>query len=243
MKKIICCLSVLLASSCSVMVKTPLTRFDSPEARGKAGRIGGLLSYQGRNEVELTPSLLLAPPNLVNPSVEVPGHRLMASGSVGATERFDISLSLPDARLGLKYQLLGDTHETSEAGNIPLAISTSIASASQEDTGTATTTITYKLKELVYDAALISGFRINNLWLIYGGPFILWDDLKTTYRSNSSAASTDNTGTLKTYGANLGVEYTMGKGFFRVEYAGAKTKIGQTKAGRGTYGLAIGAHF
>src|SRR5688500_3581837 len=169
------CALALLLSSCSVMVKTPLNRFESPETRGKSGGVDGYLGYQGRNEIELTPSVSRRAPDLTHPSSETPGHRLMANASVGLAERFDMSLTLPEARLGAKYQLLGNPHESAEAGNIPLSISTSIAAVSEEETAYGT----IKLKELVYDLALISGYRINAHWMIYECPLSLWDELKT----------------------------------------------------------------
>ncbi|MGZ3693675.1 MAG: hypothetical protein ACXWQO_05715 [Bdellovibrionota bacterium] len=241
MNKTIFGLSALLLCSCSVMVKTPLTRFDSPETRGKQGGVDGYLAYQGRNEVELTSNTLVSAPNLDRPSVQPPGHRLMANGSVGLAEKFEISLTLPAARLGVKYQILGDSHDAATKGNIPLAVTSSISSVSEEE---ADISSTFKLKELVYDLALVSGYRINEMWLIYGGPFILWDDIKTNYRPSASAPSVDSSGKLTSYGANLGVEASLNQqGFVRAEFAGAKTTLGKVKSGRGTYGLALGMHF
>jgi hypothetical protein len=202
-----------------------------------------MLAYQGRNELELSPWSYIAPPTLVNPKMESPGHRLVANAELNAFERVAINISLPQARFEAKWQILGDTFHEAKSGNIPLALTSSVAFSHDEDTPNASSTNSVALHEVIYDVALISGYRINEKWLIYGGPFILWDEIKSSYKQGPGFGNIDTDGTLRSFGANLGGEYTFGQAFLRAEFAGTKTRLGQTYSGRGTYGLAMGVRF
>lgn len=239
MKKVLFCLAAFSLSSCAVMIKVPLNRLDSPETTGKYGKAHMMAGYQGRNELELTPAAGFTSPSLSRPDAQPPGHRLIGNGQLGVGEKLDVSFTLPQSRLGVKYQILGQNQMEAEAGNIPLAATTSISYASEkEDTYYGKSSL--NLREIIYDVALISGYRVNKDWLIYGGPFVLWNRIRSSYRGNSLSASIDEKGTLRSVGANLGAEYTSNQIFLRAEYAGTKTKLGQSNSGRATYGLAFG---
>lgn len=238
-------IAVLLFSSCSTMVKVPLNRLDSPELRGEAGKIDGRIDYQGRNEVELSPWAGIQPPTLTTPAVQVPGHRLVANAEVSVWDRVAVTLALPQTRIGAKWQILGATYKDAQKGNIPLAVTTSVAFSHEDgnSNGSSSSWGTVDLHEVIYDLALISGYRINEKWLIYGGPFILWDKIKTSYKPNANSGNIDNDGKLRSFGANLGGEFSFDQGFARAEYAATKTRLGQAYSGRATYGLALGVRF
>lgn len=235
MRKLALVAAALAVSSCSVMIKTPMTRFESPEVRGKPGGLDAMVGYQGRSEVVLTPSIISRPPSMDTPTMDSPGHRLMAEGAVGLGKNFDINLTFPEARLGVKYQILGAPYEDAEAGNIPLAISTSIAAVKEEETSGSRN---FKLKEVVTDLALIGGYRFDNL-MIYGGPFLLWDIAQTDY--NPGALTQKKT--MRVYGANLGLEVLLNEMYARAEFAGTKSRLGTMNVGKGTYGIAAGVRF
>ena len=243
MKKLGFTLLALITSSCSIMVKTPMNRFESPEARGKSAGISGFAAYQGRSEVELTNDFTTTPPSLSSPSVKAPGHRLMANGSIGLGERFDINITLPETRLGAKFQILGDPLEKAEAGNIPLAINGGVSAVSEKETRTSSSQ-SFEMKEIVMDLGLATGYRFNKDVLLYGGPFVLWDKLHSIY-TPSAGTSVDARKTMRVYGVNVGVELGFGNsnGFARLEGAGTQTQLGGTKVGRATYGAAVGARF
>lgn len=242
MKTIYSLAILFLLSSCSVVVKTPMNRFDSPETRGEGGKFEGLVGYQGRNETQLTPDYLTTAPTVTSPSMPPPGHRVIMNGSVGLIESLDLTINLNEARAGLKWQLLGAPFEGAKKGNIPLSVTSSVASAKESDSGTVgNNNRSVDVKELVYDLAVVSGYRFDKTLLAYGGPFVVWDRIRTSYKTN--AGTNDLEGTLQSIGVNLGMEFDFPALFFRVEGAATQTQLGITKVGRATYGAALGARF
>ncbi|HEY8279762.1 MAG TPA: hypothetical protein VIH99_09075, partial [Bdellovibrionota bacterium] len=215
MRKLVCTRSWvpflvgIFASSCAVTAKLPMNRFESPEASGKA--FGGevQLAYQGRNEVELTPAYETRAPNLNDPSVQKPGHRVISQTSVGLMERMEISLTLLQPRLGLKYQFLGDTRPKASKGNFSMALSAGAAGSSEKEysAGTSVTPATsYELEETFVDGALILGWRLGTDALLYGGPFWVSDYLKTIYTSGTGTPAVNSSGRIDSYGMNFGVQ-------------------------------------
>ena len=116
--------SITLLSGCSITGHTPMTRFESPETRGETWKLEGQATYQGRNEISLTPDFTLWAPSLASPSIETPDHRLMVSGAMGVAERVDLSISVPETRIGVKYQPFGSTRKEAGTDNFPVAIYT-----------------------------------------------------------------------------------------------------------------------
>ncbi|MCO5141668.1 MAG: hypothetical protein M9962_01100 [Oligoflexia bacterium] len=226
----------LSLSSCAVTAKFPMTRFETPEATGTGERVfaEGLLGYQGRNEVEFTPDYNLRAPTVTNPSVEKPSHRLMGQGYVGLLDWFDIGLTLPNSRLGLKAQLIGEPRLRAEQGNFSAALNGGIAYSREEASSRAfsNTTQAFKLTEWQMDAGLALGYRFSKNVLLYTGPFILWDFVKINYQQNTALTGTELNGTIRSVGFNLGTHITLDRVFFRMEGAGTKTKIGNVNIGQ-----------
>lgn len=249
MKKLILFLSAFagaaFVSGCSVVAKIPMNRFESPETRGTPWKLEGQVAYQGRNEVSFTEDYRFSPPTLSTPSVDTPGHRLMAQGAVSMLERLDVSLTVPDSRLGLKYQIFGSPYESREEGGFPIAVYGGVGLNNEEESGSnliQPTTSYYKLKETQFDIGLIFGYRASPQALIYSGPFVVWDNIRTTYRTNGGPA-VDQQATSRSLGLNLGLQIDVNQAFFRLEGAGMKTRLGNADVGRGTYGIAGGVYF
>jgi hypothetical protein len=222
---------------CSVMVKTPMTRFESPEARGKPLGFDALMGYQGRNEIELTPNYRLQAPSLANPSVEDPSHHLMAAGNFGLLKRLDISLTIPSSRIGLKFQPLGDPKSGATSGNFPVAISAGLAYSKEKEAGNS---VSYSLRETLIDLGLIFGYRFTGSTLIYASPSMQWDRIRTSYSGPAVTGVAEERATAKILGFALGLQQEAGNSYLRLEAAGAKTRLGQADTGRATFGIALG---
>jgi hypothetical protein len=241
MQRSLALISLTLAlTGCSIVAKTPMTRFESPEAIGEQWAPEAQLAYQGRNEVALTPNFSTRAPSLDNPSVETPGHRIVAIGALGLFERLDISASLPESRFGLKYQFLGNPFASAEKGNFSASGYGGIASLKEEE---AQGGLYYQLRELQYDLGLVFGYRADHHVLLYSGPFMIWDKMKTNYRTTAGGATTSQEASSRAYGLNLGIQFNKDKAFLRLEGAGMKTRLGNAYTGRGTYGGSVGTYF
>lgn len=249
MRKYALLLALPFFSGCSIMAHTPMTRFESPEVRGEAWKLEGQIGYQGRNEIKLTDDFTRRAPNLSAPSVEGPGHRLMGSAATGVHEAIDVSISLPEARLGVKVQLLGDPQNRAAVGNFPLAVYAGFGATGEEESNrslfvASAGDATYKLQETSADIGLVLGYRPTQILLLYGGPFIVWNHLKVNHRPSPGAVDTEAEKTARVYGANFGFQVNADERLFlRVEAAGSRTEMGSTTSTRGTYGASLGAYF
>jgi hypothetical protein len=236
-----------LLSSCSVMVKAPLTRFESPETRGKSLSAEVMGGYQGRTDVMLTRDYTQFAPDMNQPIIsDDPGHRVMASGYVGILEKLDAGISIPDARFGVKYQIHGEGKEKAAQGNLPISIVAGVSKRSEEESGVglfSSRSVTYKLRETQADTGLSFGYRVKDSTMIYSGFYFLWDQLKTTYANPTGSAEIQNSGIMKVYNANLGVQQEVNHIFFRFEISISETSLGSKKELAGTYGIASGAFF
>lgn len=237
-------------NGCSITAHTPMTRFESPETRGESWKVEGHVAYQGRNEISLTDNYTFRSPSLSDPSVEGPGHRLMAQAATGVSEQIDISLSLPEARLGIKAQLMGDSRAKAAAGNFPVSVYAGIGANREKESGrgifatSGSLDSLYELAETQADIGVVVGYRPTAAILVYGGPFMVWDHLTVTHRPTNSAVSTKTSKTARVYNANLGIQVnTEERIFFRLELAGARTQLGRADSTRATYGAAVGAYF
>jgi hypothetical protein len=243
-------LALLTLNGCAITAHTPLTRFESPEVQGETLRAEGFIGYQGRNEISFTPDFTTTPPDLSNGSIEEPDHRIMAQGAVGLGRRFDLSVNGPGARIGGKFQLLGEPAINSEQGNFPVSVygGGTLSRENQTDrdslAGANSPERRFNLRELQIDLGLVAGLRLAPQVLIYGGPFIYWNRIRARYAPAPGAAETEQQATARVLNANIGMEINFGTpAYARVEYAGALTSIRSRTGGRGTYGFAFGARF
>lgn len=246
MKKLIPLLLSLTLSACSIMAKVPVTRLESPETTGKEkGSITGegTLGYQGRANVELTPSYTTTPPSLTNPIIVSPDHRLIGNASAGLADSFDITLALP-LRLGAKFQLFGEPRTRADKGNFSVAIALGLSGSKEEETGSSIYSSTQKrfsLSESRYDFALILGYRFSKEVLLYGGPFSVLDDLIVQYSDPATAAPLTTRGRIKSNGYSLGLQARFDtKLFMRIEGTRMKTELGTARSTQNTYGAALG---
>lgn len=237
----------LFLPACAITAKLPLTRHESPETQGKPdGKMAAEMqgAYQSRNEVEFTDDYNRRAPSVTAPSVETPGHRIIGQGGLGLLDSLDVTLTLPQLRLGLKYQFLGEPRLRAEKGNFSLAVSAGIATAKEKESSTgifSTSTQSFELRETVMDGQLIAGYRISKEVLLYGGPFIVFDKVRLDYTSTGGTTSSSSSGTIRSIGGNLGLHVTLDERFFvRAEGAGSKTRLGRANTGRGDYGFSVG---
>lgn len=249
MKKLLLAFAALALSACSITTRTPMTRFESPEAQGETLRGEVVSGLQARNEIQITPDYTRQGPSLDNASVEDPAYRLYAHGAVGLGERVDVSFSGLTSRFGAKVQVLGDPRTTAAPGNFPVAVYGGVSWSKENETNTGTyanNMVTnyrsYELKELQYDIGLLFGYRIAKQLLIYGGPFVVWDKINASYYGVNGAGSVR--GTARVYNFNFGWQTNFTPDWtMRFEVAGSLSDIRRTKSGRGGLGVVSGISF
>jgi hypothetical protein len=239
----------LLLAGCSVIAHNPMNRFESPETRGEGWEVQ--VGAQSRNEIELTPDFVVAAPSHSSPSINSPTHALFAQGAVGLGRNFDLSLSALESRIGGKLQVLGAPASEAEAGNFPISIRGGFGWDGSTDSdffnlgSNNRVERRNEIREIRGDIGLILGYRTSKHILIYGGPFAMWNLIKTKYSPNTAGSTTiEAESTARSLGFNVGIQGEFADNFFmRLEAAGTKTKMGNADVGRADYGLAGGMYF
>jgi len=157
---------------CSHSIKIPVSRFVSPEVKGRYGdvSIGGALV--GVNEIQISPDVTRIPPFLDNPTI-ANKNRVRLLADFGIARKWDLFVRAPFAsinRFGIKYQLLGDPYIKAQAGNFSMALAASFGMArgskSRKDLFNNDES-TVKFSNWMYDGSIILGYRFSREALAY----------------------------------------------------------------------------
>ncbi len=212
-------LSVLL-TACSVNIRMPVNRFDSPEVIGQPGVVKTDLGLQGVSEIVLTndPSSSTAP-NVKNPQINST-HRVRVSGTYSISDILDIEYR-PPLGASLKAQILGVPYKSAKKGNFSLAASLGYKYAMNQDPDpTSGGGIRMKLNESMLDGAVIGGYRVLDMLMFYGGIFTVSDSYSGSWHDTFNIDSGAHTN-----GFNLGMELSASGFQSRIEYAIGKTSV------------------
>ncbi len=247
-KNLIWISSLILFASCAIKVKVPANRFDSPETMGGHFRIKLNGGIGGTHSVLLTEDYLTKAPDTTNPTHERSTF-LRLGGGLSILENLDVEIRNFNQLLG-KYQLAGDSRQRAQAGNFALSVTGTIGYQSSKETGTPLSSgnksITVKMTEVLLDAGLISGYRVADWLLLYGGPVVSRKQFWGTYQPTSTAnvtTSSEFSGGVMSFGGNLGLELGIPAFQFRTEVAYTDVKLGNLKTGRAYFGVEIAVVF
>jgi hypothetical protein len=158
----------------------------------------------------------------------------------------DLDLSLKLARdaptlFQVKYQILGKPELETEKGNFALAVTAAIGAL--QGTGSASNALTglsakYDLGSTTYDLALIAGYRLHEVFMVYGGPFVTFTSYSGRVDQTTTGVSTfPYSGTAGQSGFNLGLQVDSTAVYFRLEEAWAAAHAGSASQ----FGLFTGA--
>jgi hypothetical protein len=223
----------LFCTGCSVLIQMPVNRFDSPEVVGQPGVIKGDLGLQGVSQVTLTEDPASdVPPNVTTPLIEGV-NRVRVTGTYSALEILDIEYR-PPTGVSLKVQLLGDSYKSAKRGNFSLAASAGLKYAMNRDPDPVSKDQNQmRMSETMFDAALITGYRVADVVLLYGGIFTENDSFNGDWHDHS----VDFESSARLNGFNTGVELSATNFQFRLEYALSKTITADTDKSIGSFGF------
>jgi hypothetical protein len=225
---------LLVLSACAHPITTHLTanRFDSPEAAGKlgAGDIHG--GFESGPLFTITPDSTVNPPDFSRAGFSHTDLDGFLAGDLGLLDQLDVGLKLRfnNTTLGqIKYQFLGEPRLSAKEGNFSLAASFAGGGATHNSTNTeefalgTPITATDTLTETDLDAAVIGGYRLQDVLLIYGGPF--WTRRSYSGNISQTGGATGTypfNGIIQQFGMNVGLQANFNRGIARVEGAGSR---------------------
>ncbi len=230
MKKIFLIVACLFCFGCaSVYTRVPTGRFDSPETPGENlhKRLG--FGLGGTHEVTLVSDASARPP-ILNNAKTTTTTEIPVRFSLGFTDRIEAG-----ARYGIltgiamlfgKFQFTGDPAWRAKEGNFSTSIFAAIGGNENNNKGDQNGTFgpggypwTSKVTTTLADIALILGYRVNNYFLIFGGPFATFYTYKgsinqqATADGTSPAADYPLNGSGRNTGANLAFQLGKPAGF------------------------------
>ncbi|MBL7665648.1 MAG: hypothetical protein JNM93_10995 [Bacteriovoracaceae bacterium] len=232
--KFIILLSILF-SSCSIAVKTPSSRFISPEAKGEFLHTDLGMSYGGYSKGELEPT---GAGPVTDPLVMKHSQGVMANGTLGFTEQVDIYVVLPERttpQVGFKFQLLGKSEKEATKKNHSLATTIAYGRAKTTDADFLTSSNDKAdITNRVLDFSVIYGYRAEENLLLYTG--VSYSD----YDFDGKFTSGANSGRIfqydsKTLGCHAGLMTSNKKWFTKLEASLQQTDW--THTGKQAYGF------
>lgn len=233
-------LSVITLSACSTVIKTPITRFESPEVVGDTLGAQFHGGWQGVAETTIAEDWVYRPANVNTPRIES-GYRPVFGAGLGFFQFLELQLRAPSF-LQAKFQVLGDPAKKAKAGNFSFAWTAGYGSSRESSSSTTLFTNESRaidLKEQIYDASAILGWRAADDFLIYSSVFGNWNRITGYQVINGNNNGFD--AWHRTRGVNLGVEARAKNLFLRAEGGAAEVKLNQSRSTEATGGVLVGA--
>lgn len=204
--------SILTSCSHSIKVRTPSSRFISPEAGGRlfASEVSGFYAAGTRAKVNLKNEKVDDPLVLDNDTALFDSIGLNAS--IGLHEKFDLVMSAggnhTPTLFGIKYQLIGKKRKDAKKGDQSLAITIMNGTSGQTQESGEDLELTpqdddtkVELDRDVMDYSIIYGKRLSDTGLAYAGLSYTSYKFKGTLDSQSSEL---NNKVLKNSGEIIG---------------------------------------
>lgn len=239
-------LSLLFLISCAqIELKTPSSRFMSPETSGKALNYGLQLIQQSGVEAKIN----IVANELDKVDLSNSASPLTYSGYVGVLDKLDIiyynyidSASL----LGVKYQILGESKANAKQGNQSLALT--LGGGGQSKTTTSQDLFDEEvdkteLEQNLVDASIIYGYRTTDNILVYSSLHISNHSAKLKIISNNDSALDGQTETYKTsnLGLSLGSMIYNKKKNVHLSIEASAQRVNWTHTDEKTFGFISGA--
>lgn len=246
----LCVGSLLVFSGCVISFNMLANRYESPETRGSRFKADAQIFLKGGHEVKLTDDSTSTAANTAGPTLIRSNANLGGMGSLSLADSLDIGLELTrksPAALRAKFQILGDPSSSAKAGNFSLAVTLALGHQKWDDedvSGTVVNGVTYKynITGTLVDAALISGYRLSDEMLVYGGFFTSKISYKGSQDIGSPITQNSFTGSAKNAGLNAGMMFGSSP-YIKGEVAIAKTTVGTSEKSSGFLGVSVGAQF
>jgi len=206
-----------LLSACAMPIRylqPSSTLLDSPESLGRGGKIRlGLQSFT-TPRAQVTPDLSVQDPAPKDPRLENVHTGALLIG-VSAVSHFDVELRMPGTEARAKWQILGESRDEAEEGNLSLAVSGALGIKTEtgtQDTYPSNSTSTQKASysDITYTGALSVqvGYRFTDWFLAYAGAMARGTyfngEFSVPVRSIQSAGMH---GSLFSFGPALGLEF------------------------------------
>lgn len=249
MKSILILAGFILLTSCStrIGVRTPSTKFISPEAIGQSLK-GEITMYNARGttaSVDLTE-------NTADNSLELSDTSdnddfLGVNGEVGIFEKMDLVIFKPGSSSpimgGVKYQIMGAPRLATKAGNHSLSIVAMAGTGTKDDKNDDRIELTPQddevettLNMFSTNASLIYGYRLSNTVLAYaGGTYgtMKFDgELESSNNTTLDGEDVDYEG--YTNEANVGVMFELGR-LITLKLEGSNQKVKWEKTSEKTF--------
>lgn len=188
-------------AGCAVAVRAPHSHLESPEVTGGTGKFILDAGISRNTNVNLTNDYTISAPNTEQPTIKMDPATPGFSPGVTLWDRVELKLKNLRAVSG-KVQLLGAPYLSAEAGNLSAALVGTIASGGITESAS---TYANTLDDTTFDLLALTGLRVNENSLFYGGLFHATGSFEGTW-TNSTGSTLGYAGSIETNGATLGVE-------------------------------------
>lgn len=252
-------LLLILLTSCATDIDyhVPLTRFDSPETKGKflAGEVGN--TFGSSHKIVTAEVAETIFPDLFDANVDKDtelsrSSHLTLGAALGLLERLDASFQKygdGPSVVGVKFQFLGKPELDTETGfKGALKVGYGYMDENEGEltvnlAGSGTRTYSGEIDVDVYDASLILGYRVNPLAVTYVNGIYSYHETKSTLKSNTFPSIIVN-GVVRTYGGLAGIRIGNPKNhfFIKLETGYVRTRWEQHLS-KNTVPFGIGADF
>jgi len=196
--------------------------------------------------------------------------------SLSVAPRFEVSYGAhDDNKIALKYQFYGDTADKATAGNYSQALSLGFARYKDDAKGLSMTKYStvdeegriislesfkdFEQDTYTVDLAWIHGYRVNDNFLLYGGPYFIYGVLSGEQINTYDTVDVEENGAVTTgtaqanidldsngnmLGLSVAGEYEFDFGLFlTLEFSAARIEWEGASATETNSALAIGYHF
>jgi hypothetical protein len=237
----------VLAWGCPIRVNVPINRFDSPETRGRFGKVHGDFGVQGTSKLTVVPDYTASPPVTNSRSFTDTSGGVRLAFGMGLMRRMDLDVKLPlpgPGTIQLKYQLLGAPESEAARGNTSLAITAAVGSevtsgGNARSDGTYSSQDTYDHRGSYFDVAAILGRRLFDSVMVYGGPFRTAVGYDGTIDQAGGQKYSYSGATLQR-GVNLGLQVAHRRAVVRLESALSLATDGSARRSGFTGGFVLG---
>jgi len=232
-----------------------LQRFAVPEVASEAWKLSAHAGYAKIHKVVL-PTTEAGMPNFdckTNNSCVEDDH-LFVAGDVSVAEGLAFTFNSQLNRISTTWQFYGENQGKAQAGNISQAL---VLGYSRHSDNSSTigdinnfNPAEWSQKTQTVDLGWVGGYRIDEQWLIYGGPFVSIHDIDNTVDTTTRTANE----VIKTYnqfnfsgrqqGANIAVQYqTFSWLEVQLEWVFARYQMNNASVNDSQLNLMVGTRF
>lgn len=253
------CASLLLFGCGTIQKPTSsysLQRFATPEVAEEGWKPSLQIGFAEMHKVVLPDSANAKPSYDCNSAILcVENDPYFFQGNLSVISGLEFAFNSQLNRVSATWQFFGDFHEHAEAGNISQALVLGVSRHSESDTYVGNFDIeipngftqhSWDQTTTSIDFGWVAGYRINENWLLYGGPFITLHDI-----DNSVTAQTDLDKIQQHFnfkgrqlGTNIALKY---KAFswldVDLEFVSAKYELNDGSTNNNQFNLMFGTRF